>query len=215
MSNDRLADRARLIEIIRKRSYGTGVVIKLASGRTSDFYFNMKPTMLDPEGAYLIGKLVSEAIAPREADMVGGLEMGAVPIATAVAAMSFAGGHPLPAFFVRKQTKEHGTQSLIEGLVKGETIRGKRVIILEDVTTTGGSSLKAIDAIKSRGWQRGARHHTGRPARGRRRIVCRSGRSLRSAADRRRLPLSVSVARRRCERRSPPVLRPSGPQSRV
>ena len=80
-SSPQTADRARLIEIIRKRSYGTGVVIKLASGRTSDFYFNMKPTMLDPEGAYLIGKLVSEAISPREADMVGGLEMGAVPIA--------------------------------------------------------------------------------------------------------------------------------------
>lgn len=153
MSTDfqQAADRKRLIEIIRKRSYGTGVVIKLASGRTSDFYFNMKPTMLDPEGAYLIGKLVSEAIAPREADMVGGLEMGAVPIAAAVAAVSFAKGHPLPAFFVRKQTKEHGTQSLIEGLVKGETIRGKCVIILEDVTTTGGSSLKAIDAVKGEG----------------------------------------------------------------
>jgi orotate phosphoribosyltransferase len=145
------ADRARLIEIIRKRSYGTGVVIKLASGRTSDFYFNMKPTMLDPEGAYLIGKLVSEAIAPREADMVGGLEMGAVPIAAAVAAVSFSQGHPLPAFFVRKQTKEHGTQSLIEGLVKGETIRGKRVIILEDVTTTGGSAMKAIEAVRAEG----------------------------------------------------------------
>lgn len=150
-TNRQTADKARLIEIIRQRSYGTGVVIKLASGRTSDFYFNMKPTMLHPEGAYLIGALIADAISPGEADMVGGLEMGAVPIAAAVAAVSFTKGHPLPAFFVRKQTKEHGTQSLIEGLVKGETIRGKRVIILEDVTTTGGSSLKAIEAIKSEG----------------------------------------------------------------
>ena len=145
------ADRARLIEIIRKRSYGTGVVIKLASGRTSDFYFNMKPTMLDPEGAYLIGKLVSEAIAPREADMVGGLEMGAVPIAAAVAAVSFSKGHPLPAFFVRKQAKEHGTQSLVEGLPKGDTLKGRSVVILEDVTTTGGSAMKAIEAVRADG----------------------------------------------------------------
>jgi orotate phosphoribosyltransferase len=83
--------------------------------------------------------------------MVGGLEMGAVPIAAAVAAVSFAKGRPLPAFFVRKLAKEHGTQSLIEGLVKGETIKGKRVIIVEDVTTTGGSSLKAVEAVRSEG----------------------------------------------------------------
>ena len=145
------AERARLIEIIRQRSYGTGVEIRLASGRISDFYFNLKPTMMDPEGAYLIGRLISAAISPGEADMVGGLEMGAVPIAVAVAAVSFAQGRPLPAFFVRKQVKEHGTQSLIEGLVKGETIKGKRVIIVEDVTTTGGSSLKAVEVVRAEG----------------------------------------------------------------
>lgn len=152
MSSDATsADRARLVEIIRRRSYGTGVQIKLASGRISDFYFNLKPTMLDPEGAYLIGALMTAAIAPDEADMVGGLEMGAVPLAAAVAAVSFAKGRPLPAFFVRKQAKAHGTQSLIEGLVKGETISGKRVVIVEDVTTTGGSSLKAVEAVRAEG----------------------------------------------------------------
>lgn len=83
--------------------------------------------------------------------MIGGLEMGAVPIAAAVAAVSFVKGTPLPAFFVRKQVKEHGTQSLIEGLVKGETIAGKRVVIVEDVTTTGGSSLKAVEAVRAEG----------------------------------------------------------------
>ncbi|HVY41569.1 MAG TPA: orotate phosphoribosyltransferase [Hyphomicrobiaceae bacterium] len=145
------ADRARLINIVRRRSYGTGVEIKLASGRISNFYFNLKPTMLDPEGAYLIGALITDAIAPGEADLVGGLEMGAVPIAAAVAAVSFAKGRPLPAFFVRKQAKEHGTRSLIEGLVKGETIEGKRVVIVEDVTTTGGSSMKAVEAVRAEG----------------------------------------------------------------
>jgi len=145
------SERQRLIEIIRRRSYGTGVEIKLSSGRTSNFYFNLKPTMLDPEGAYLIGSLLCGMIAPGEADLVGGLEMGAVPLATTVAAMSFAKGRPMPAFFVRKQAKEHGTQSLIEGLVKGETIRGKRTVILEDVTTTGSSSLKAAQAVRAEG----------------------------------------------------------------
>jgi orotate phosphoribosyltransferase len=148
---DTAAQRARLVEIIRHRSYGTGVEIKLASGRTSNFYFNLKPTMLDPEGAYLIGALMCAEIAPGEADMVGGLEMGAVPIAAAVAAVSFTQGRPLPAFFVRKRAKEHGTQSLVEGLVKGDTIAGKRVVIVEDVTTTGGSSLKAVQAVRAEG----------------------------------------------------------------
>lgn len=144
-------DAERLVEIIRRRSYGTGVVIKLASGRTSDFYFDMKPTMLHPEGAALIGSLVVEALKGEQVDLVGGLEMGAVPIATAVAAISHVKGWPLGAFFVRKQAKEHGTQSLIEGFPKGETIAGRRVVVLEDVTTTGGSALKAIEALKTEG----------------------------------------------------------------
>lgn len=144
-------DAERLVEIIRQRSYGTGVEIKLASGRTSDFYFNMKPTMLHPEGAALIGTLVVEALKGEQVDLVGGLEMGAVPIATAVAAISHVKGWPLGAFFVRKQAKEHGTQNLIEGFPKGETIAGKRVVVLEDVTTTGGSALKAIEALKAAG----------------------------------------------------------------
>jgi len=125
--------------------------MKLASGRTSNIYFNMKPTMLHPEGAYLIGALLLEAIAADAPDLVGGLEMGAVPIATAVAAASHAKATPVSAFFVRKQAKEHGTQSLIEGLAKQDTIAGKRVVIVEDVTTTGGSALKAVEAVRAAG----------------------------------------------------------------
>ncbi len=145
------AARMRLIEIVRSRSFGTGVVIKLASGRTSDFYFNMKPTMMDPEGAHLLALLIIDMLKEDQVDAVGGLEMGAVPIAAAVAAISHAEGHPLPAFFIRKQAKDHGTQSLVEGLPKGQTLAGQRVVILEDVTTTGGSALKAIDAVKADG----------------------------------------------------------------
>ena len=145
------ANRATLIAIIKARSFSTGAEMKLASGRTSNFYFNMKPTMLHPQGAHLIGTLILEAIANDQADFIGGLEMGAVPIATAVSTVSFAQGKPVPAFFVRKQAKEHGTQALIEGLPKGETLAGKRVVIVEDVTTTGGSSLKAVEAVMAAG----------------------------------------------------------------
>jgi len=143
--------RERLIEIIKHRSFQVGKEMKLASGRTSPFYFNMKPTMLDPEGSYLIGALVLQAIANENADMIGGLEMGAVPLATAVSTVSHTIGRPTPAFFVRKAAKDHGTQSLIEGLPTGETIAGKRVVVVEDVTTTGGSALKAVEQIKAAG----------------------------------------------------------------
>ena len=98
-----------------------------------------------------IGTLILEAIANDSADLVGGLEMGAVPIATSVSTVSFAQGKPVPAFFVRKQAKEHGTQAINEGLPKGESLAGKRIVIVEDVTTTGGSSLKAVEAVKAAG----------------------------------------------------------------
>jgi orotate phosphoribosyltransferase len=143
--------RTRLVEIIKARSFSTGAEMKLASGRTSNFYFNMKPTMLHPEGAHLIGSLILDAVSGQAVDLIGGLEMGAVPIATAVATVSHQRGTPVAAFFVRKQAKEHGTQSLIEGLPKGETLAGKRVVIVEDVTTTGGSALKAAEAVRAAG----------------------------------------------------------------
>lgn len=145
------ADRAKLIDIVKARSFQQGAEMKLASGRTSSFYFNMKPTMMHAEGAHLIGRLVGQRLAAEGIDLVGGLEMGAVPLAAAVAATSGAQGAPLNAFFVRKQTKEHGTQALIEGLSPDETLEGKRVVILEDVTTTGGSALKAVDVVKEAG----------------------------------------------------------------
>src|SRR5262249_44762309 len=74
-----------------------------------------------------------------------------VPIAAAVAAVSHAQGTPINAFFVRKQAKEHGTKSLIEGLPEGESLRAKRVIVVEDVTTTGGSAIKAAEALRAEG----------------------------------------------------------------
>jgi orotate phosphoribosyltransferase len=144
------ASRARLRKIIANRSFGRGEVT-LASGRKSDFYFNLKPTMLNPEGAALIAELTFDALKDGKYDYVGGLEMGAVPIAGAIAQLSWINGHPLAAFFVRKQPKEYGAKAQVEGLAKGETLQGKRVVIIEDVTTTGGSALKAVQSIREAG----------------------------------------------------------------
>jgi orotate phosphoribosyltransferase len=145
------AARKRLIEIVDARSFSTGGETKLVSGRSTNFYFNMKPSMLHAEGAYLIAALILEALEGAKVDLIGGLEMGAVPLATAVALASHGKGRPLGAFFVRKQAKEHGARKLVEGLAPGETLNAKRVVILEDVTTTGGSSMKAIEAVRAEG----------------------------------------------------------------
>ena len=144
------ASRARLAKIIATRSFGRGE-ITLASGRKSDFYFNLKPTMLDPEGAALLAELSLDALKDDKVDYIGGLEMGAVPIAGAIAQLSWIKGHPIAAFFVRKKPKEHGARLAVEGLAKGETLKGKRIVIVEDVTTTGGSAVKAVEAVRDAG----------------------------------------------------------------
>jgi orotate phosphoribosyltransferase len=144
------ASRARLHDIIRRRSFGRGEVT-LASGRKSDFYFNLKPTMLDPEGAALLAELTYESLREDQLDYIGGLEMGAVPLAGAIAQLSWLKGHPIAAFFVRKKPKEHGARLSIEGLAKGESLEGKRVVVVEDVTTTGGSAMKAVEALRETG----------------------------------------------------------------
>ena len=144
------AARARLRDIIHRRSFGYGE-IKLASGRVSNFYFNLKPTMLDAEGAALLAQLTLDALAGERIDYLGGLEMGAVPIAGAVAQLSHMAGAPMQAFFVRKKPKEHGARLSVEGLMPGETLAGKRVVIVEDVTTTGGSAMKAVESVREAG----------------------------------------------------------------
>ena len=144
------ASRARLADIIRARSFGRGE-ITLASGRKSDFYFNLKPTMCDPEGAALLAELTFDALRDDELDFIGGLEMGAVPLAGALAQLSYLKNHPIAAFFVRKKPKEHGARLAIKELAPGETLQGKRIVIVEDVTTTGGSAIKAADAVLEAG----------------------------------------------------------------
>ena len=144
-------EREKLREIIRRRSFRQGGEFRLASGRTSTIYFNLKPTMLDPEGARLIGAALAAKAAELGADHVGGLEMGAVPLVAVTAAMSATAGQPVRSVFVRKAAKEHGTRSLVEGLAEAESLAGRHVAVVEDVTTTGGSALRAIEALRAAG----------------------------------------------------------------
>lgn len=142
----------RLIQILRDRSYREGD-FTLASGKKSSFYLDVKETALDPEGAFLIGTL--SVATMEEARLlphaVGGLTLGADPLATAVSLAAFANGRRVPAFIVRKQPKDHGTLAWVEG---AKTFpKGAELVVLEDVTTTGGSSLKAVEKLEEAGFK--------------------------------------------------------------
>ena len=144
MSNDTRRD--KLFDLLKTRAFRRGRIV-LASGRESDFYFDMKPAMLDPEGAALMAELIMQELEGVEADLVGGLEMGAVPLIAPVAMKSRDFGRSLPGFFVRKAVKDHGTKKRVDG----NDVAGKTVVILEDVTTTGGSALEAVQAVREAG----------------------------------------------------------------
>jgi orotate phosphoribosyltransferase len=138
---------ARLKDIIATRCVKRGQ-FKLASGKTSTWYVDMKPAVMDPEGSHLVAQLLLDALSKEPMDSIGGLAMGAIPIATAVSTLSYSyGERRVPAFFVRKEPKERGTEKLVEGLVKPDTT----VVVVEDVTTTGGSAMKAVAAVRDMG----------------------------------------------------------------
>jgi orotate phosphoribosyltransferase len=138
-----------LLEMIRARSFRLGK-FTLTSGRESDLFFNLKTTMMDPRGAHLCAKAFLDRV-PAGTDYVGGLEMGAVPVIAALAAVSDIAGRPVKTFFVRKAAKGHGTNEVVEGLAVGETLAGKQVLVTDDVATTGGSVLQAIEAARAAG----------------------------------------------------------------
>jgi orotate phosphoribosyltransferase len=144
-----MTERERLKEIIIELSYEKRNVV-LASGRASDFYFDGKQTTLHPEGGYLTGKLFFESIKDVEGvEGVGGLTLGADPIATATSVVSFLEGKPIPGFIIRKEPKGHGTGAWLEG--RKNLKPGARVVIVEDVVTSGGSSIKAIKRAEEEG----------------------------------------------------------------
>jgi orotate phosphoribosyltransferase len=140
----RLADRERLRQIIAERSLIRGGPFRLASGRTSDYYFDLKPTMLEPEGINLIADTLLESTAAIDAHYIGGYAIGAIPIVVAAVLKSQLTRRPLKGFWVRKEQKDHGTMNLIDGYVPD----GQRVIIVDDITTTGGSVMKAVNEVK-------------------------------------------------------------------
>jgi len=139
----------RLIELILEKAfkYSEEPVFKLVSGRMSNYYFNCKAVGLHPEGMHLIGNLIFEMTKDLGIKGIGGLTLGADPIAYAVAYTSFLKGNPIEAFIVRKTPKSHGTMQLIEGNVK----KGDRVVIVDDVITTGKSTIEAITKAKEEG----------------------------------------------------------------
>ena len=144
--NKTLEARGKLFALLKEKAFRRGRVV-LASGRESDFYFDMKPAMLDPDGAALMAELILQQIHGVKADCIGGLEMGAVPLIAPVAMRSVEFGRRLPGFFVRKAVKDHGTKKRVDGT----DIAGKTVVILEDVTTTGASAMDAVKAVEEAG----------------------------------------------------------------
>lgn len=144
------ADRARLLSLLVAKSYAKRKVV-LASGRESDFYIDCKKTALTAEGHWLVGRLLYASIREHAAMCVGvgGLTMGADPLASAVSLVSHFGDRPLDAFLVRKEPKGHGTGQWVEGLTAFAP--GAQVAIVEDVMTTGGSAIKAIERVRLEG----------------------------------------------------------------
>ena len=145
-------DASALRDILARRTFKRGL-FTLASGRRSRIYFNMKATMMTPRGAAECARGLLAKLDGLDADYIGGLEMGAVPLLGTVAALSWTHGRPVSAIFVRKQPKAHGTALMIEGLDDdgGETLAGRRVTLIDDVATTGESIIKAVDQIEMAG----------------------------------------------------------------
>lgn len=139
---------SRLVDLVARKALKRGT-FRLASGREASFYLDAKQVVLDAEGSMLVGQAILARLAalPRFPDAVGGMSIGADPITSAVVTMAGVAGRPLKGFMIRKEPKDHGTKRYVEGPVEP----GHRVVIVEDVTTTGGSSLVAIERAREFG----------------------------------------------------------------
>lgn len=142
--------RGRLKEIILEKSIRIAPPDQpfiLTSGLTSGYYINGKKTCADPEGLFCLSRLILEHVKDVPVDAIGGPTLGADPIVAGVSLLSHLMGRNIPLFIVRKETKQHGTKQTVEGA----EIEGKKVVLVEDVVTTGGSVFKAVEIVKELG----------------------------------------------------------------
>lgn len=141
--------RTQLLQMLKKYSFKTGAFI-LSSGRRSNFFIDCKQAVLKAEGHYLTGKTLFETIKPyMPINLAGAVAVGGCPLASALSTISYIEGSPIDAIYIRRERKDHGTGKQIDGV---EHIKeGSRVVILEDVLTTGASTKFAAELIKSKG----------------------------------------------------------------
>jgi orotate phosphoribosyltransferase len=140
------SSRSRLLELFKSRAFSFGR-FKLASGKESTYYINSKKAFFHSEVVYLLGEALWELTKDLNIQAMGGLEVGAIPMAVAAAQRYYAEGRELEGFFVRKQVKEHGSKERIEGVLKP----GMRVAVVDDVFTSGGSVMQAIQEVEAFG----------------------------------------------------------------
>jgi len=143
MSTD---SRARLLSLFKNRAVSFGK-FKLASGKESTYYINSKKVLFNAEAVWLLGDIFWDLTKDLDIQAIGGLEVGAIPMATAASLHFHMHGRALEGFFVRKQAKEHGTQQRVEGLVRS----GDRVAVIDDVFTQGTSVLQAVEEVEKLG----------------------------------------------------------------
>ena len=142
----------RLLKLLKERSFAKGRFV-LTSGKVSDMYIDGKQTTLNAEGSYLVGKVLYDKIHGSDPHIkgIGGLSLGADPIVTAVSLISYIEGNPIQGFIIRKEPKKHGKSLWVEG--QGNLKKGVKVAIVDDVVTTAGSILKAINKAKEEGFE--------------------------------------------------------------
>ena len=142
---EKLSIRNQLLKLLKESFiYNDSPVFTLSSGRKSRFYIDSKRVTLDPGGGFLVGQLILDAISDIEVDAVGGMTLGADPLAISASVLSYGEGNPLPAFIVRKDPKGYGESPFIEGNLK----KGSNVVVVDDVLTGGTSVERTIDILK-------------------------------------------------------------------
>ena len=140
--------KSKLARLLLEKSYKEGD-FTLTSGKKSEYYFDCKQTALHAEGSYLIGRLFVEMLKGFDAKGVGGMTLGADPLISSVTVVSHLEGRPMPGFIIRKESKGHGTDQYLEGLANFN--EGDKVVLLEDVCTTGGTLITAAQRVRDAG----------------------------------------------------------------